>query len=163
MWLPKKPMRRWHYAHAVKDYLRDPAILEQLKAVSREEAARLAKELGLFDDDATTSWTHPSRDWFMQTDGKVITPLYRSKTGQAVDKETGEVRQVRLDPDAKEHTVGGGNQRFGTKFAIVSARNDQIRVSSITSTCHRRERAARQGRRCAASSAWPRYFPVRTA
>ena len=128
MWLPKKPMRRWHYAHALT-YLRDPSILEELKAGSREEAAKLAKELGLFDEESSTSWTHPSRDRFLQTDGKVIRPMYKGKRGQTVeDRESGEVRQVRFDPDAKLHIVGGGDQRFGTKFAIVSARTDELRV-----------------------------------
>jgi hypothetical protein len=45
-----------------------------------------------------------------------------------VDEETGEIRRVRFDPDAKRHTVGGGEKRFGTKFAIVSARTDKLRV-----------------------------------
>ena len=128
MWLPKQPMRRWHYAHAVRNYLRKPAIIEELKAVSREQAAKLAKELGLFGENEATSWTHPSRDRFLQTDGKVVAPLYKAASGEVQDEETGEIKKVRFDPDAKLHTVGGGDHRFGTKFAIVSARTDQLRV-----------------------------------
>ena len=128
MWLPKRPMRRWHYAHALS-YLRDADVLEQLKAVSRQEAANLAKGFGMFDEDAPTSWTHPDPDRFLQADGKVIKPLYKAKAGQRlVDQETGEVRDVRFDPDAHLHVVGGGDKMFGTKFAVVSARNEHLRV-----------------------------------
>lgn len=127
-WLPKKPMRRWHYNHAVKDYLRNPAILDRLKAVSRMQAATLAKELALFDEQGRASWTHPNRNRFMQMDGKVVKPLYKSTTGEKVDTQTGEITKIRFDPDAELHTVGGGSQRFGTKFAITSARTDDLRV-----------------------------------
>lgn len=99
-----------------------------MKSVSRAQAAKLAKELGLFDEEGATSWTHPSRDRFLQTDGKVITPLYKATSADLLDEKTGEIKKVRFDPDAKRHTVGGGEKRFGTKFAIVSARTDQLRV-----------------------------------
>ncbi len=128
MWLPKAPMRRWHYAHACT-YLRDPAILAQLKTTYREEARKLAVELGLFGEDAPISWTHPEPGPFMQADGKVITPLYRGRRGKTVaNKETGEIREVRFDPDASLHTEGGGNAVFGNKFVIVSARTEHDRV-----------------------------------
>ncbi len=128
LWLPANPMRRWHYAHACT-YLRDPVILQAMKDVQREEACKLAIELGLFGEAGTVSWTHPDPNRYMQADGKVITPMYRGKRGQQiVDRATGEIRAVRFDPDATRHTEGGGNSVIGNKYVIVSARNEYERV-----------------------------------
>jgi hypothetical protein len=128
MWLPAKPMRRHHYTHALT-YIREPEILEQMKLLEREQAIKLAIMIGLFDEGSPASWTHPSRDKFLQADGKVVAPIYKARRGTTVtDRETGEIRHVRSDPDATMHTVGGGDHRFGTKFAIVSARTQHQRV-----------------------------------
>jgi hypothetical protein len=127
LWLPAQPMARHHYQHALR-YLRDPALLIELKERFGEEAAALAKELGLFSEDTPMSWTHLDRDRFGQADGKVIDPRYRSKTGTTINKVTGEIREVRFESDAGLHTEGGGNKEFGTKFVIVSARTKYDRV-----------------------------------
>lgn len=128
MWLPPRPMRRWHYTHACK-YLRDQAVLSAMKDIHRVEAGKLALELGLFGASGEMSWTHPSPDRFMQADGKVITPLFKAKPGkEVIDRVTGEIRSVRSDPDASLHTEGGGNAAFGNKVVVVAARNEHDRV-----------------------------------
>jgi hypothetical protein len=121
MWLPKKPMRRWHYQRALL-YIRGPKILDKLKATGGMEAAKVAAELGLFDPDRPIPWTNPDSDGFFRGDGTVIPPMYRSKDGRKLDRATGEVRPVRHDPDASLHTVGGGTQVFGNNFVLFSAR-----------------------------------------
>lgn len=73
--------------------------------------------------------THPDPNRFIQADGKVITPLYKAKRGQeVVDRQTGEMRPVRFDPDATLHIEGGGIAAFGNKSVIASARNEHDRV-----------------------------------
>jgi hypothetical protein len=120
MWLPTKPMRRWHYQHALV-YLRDPRILEELKTVGSREAVELAMELGLFDPNRPIFWTNPDPDCFLRGDGTVLPPMYRSKDGKRLDRATGEVRQVRYDRDASLHTVGGGTKVFGINHVLFSA------------------------------------------
>ena len=127
MWLPKRPMRRHHYTHALT-YLRDPEILRLMKATHRRDSAALAVEMGMLAE-GPTSWTHPDPNRFLQADGKVITPLYKAHRGKkVVDPTTGEVRQVRFDPDATLHIEGGGKSAFGNKFVLVAARNRHERL-----------------------------------
>jgi hypothetical protein len=62
-------------------------------------------------------------------DGKVIEPLFKGKRNETrVDRRTGEIVPVRCDPDASNHVEGDGEEVYGTKFLIVSARNPEHRV-----------------------------------
>jgi hypothetical protein len=125
--LPRKPMRRHHYLYIRNRYLTDPAILEQLGDIHRRAAARQALQLGLLDINATGSWTHPSLDRLLYGDGKVITPLYRAKPGDArVDHHTGEIRSLRAEADAALHFEGTGETAWGTKFVLLAARGTTV-------------------------------------
>lgn len=42
-----------------------------------------------------------------------------------MNKETGEIREKRVDPDADLHVTGGGERVFGTKFVLTSTRGDE--------------------------------------
>ena len=129
MWLPARPMTRWHYAYAKKRYLLNPSLLEDLKEGSMGLAAELARELGLFAEDSKMSWKHLDLNRMTQSDGKVIDPRYRAKRGATTkNRATGEVREVRADPDAAFHTEGGGRAAYGNKFVILSARTERYRV-----------------------------------
>ena len=125
--LPRRPMRRHHYLYIRNRYLTDPEILEQLGEVHRRVAARQALQLGLLDIDAAGSWTHPSLDRLLYGDGKVITPLFRAKPGEArVDRETGEIRPLRAEHDAALHFEGTGETAWGTKFVLLAARGTAV-------------------------------------
>jgi hypothetical protein len=126
-WLPRAPMRRHHYLYARNRYLTNPVVLEQLTALHRELAAAQARELGLLDPDGAGSWTHPDLSRMIHADGKVITPLVRARPGDTIlDKQTGELRELRADPDGGLHVEGDGNMAWGTKFVLVAARNHDV-------------------------------------
>ncbi len=59
---------------------------------------------------------------------KWITPLFRAKPGdERVDKQTGEIKQRRAEPDAALHFEGDGEAAWGTKFVTVAARSEHKR------------------------------------
>ncbi len=89
MRLPSKPMRRHHYLYGRNRYLSNPAVLEGLAKLHRKLAARQARELGLMDPAGPGSWTHPHLSRRLYSDGKVITPLYKTRPGdERVDRKT---------------------------------------------------------------------------
>jgi hypothetical protein len=126
-WLPETPMRRYHYLYARNRYFTTPAVLEQLTALHRELAATQARELGLLDPAGAGSWTHPDLSRMIHADGKVMTPLFRARPGDTIlDKSTGELRELRADPDGGLHVEGDGQHAWGTKFVLVAARNHDV-------------------------------------
>src|SRR2546421_4850607 len=87
-----------------------------------------ARELGLMDPEGPGSWTHPDLSRMLYSDGKVITPLYKTRPGDEwVDKNTGEIKQRRYEPDADLHFEGTGETAYGTKLVMVAARSEEIR------------------------------------
>lgn len=128
MHLSNKPMRRHHYLYGRTRYLARPDVLEAIAGLHRELAAEQARELGLLDVDGPGSWTHPHLSRMLYADGKVITPLFKGKAGETrVDRTTGEIKQVRHEPDADLHFEGTGEVAFGTKFVVVAARSPKER------------------------------------
>lgn len=127
--LPKHPMRRHHYTYVRDRYLTDPRILEELGRLHRELAVAQAKEIGLMDPDGPGSITHPHLSRMLHADGKVLAPLFKGKPGDVrVDRETGEIRQVRVESDAALHFEGDGEAAWGTKFVLVAARSEVGRI-----------------------------------
>ncbi|HWD70987.1 MAG TPA: hypothetical protein VG779_00540 [Actinomycetota bacterium] len=129
MRLPSRPMRRHHYLYGRNRYLSNPAVLEGLAALHRQLAASQARELGLMDPEGPGSWTHPDLSRMLYSDGKVITPLYKTRPGDEwVDKKTGEIKERRYDPDADLHFEGTGETAYGTKFVLTAhTRSEEIR------------------------------------
>ena len=126
--LPRKPMRRHHYLYGRNRYLARPDVLEGITELHRAIAAEQAKELGLLDPGGPGSWTHPHLSRLLYADGKVITPLFKGKPGETrTNKETGEIKQVRYEPDADLHFEGDGEVAYGTKFVVVAARSAEQR------------------------------------
>lgn len=124
MWLkPSRPMRRYHYSYLRNRYLVDDLVLPDLLDRLRRLATEHAKELGMCDPGGDGSLTHPSLDRVLYADGKVVTPLYKAKPGTTrVDRATGEIREVRSDPDAHLHITGSGEMAYGNKFVLVNCR-----------------------------------------
>jgi hypothetical protein len=90
-----------------------------------------ARELGLVDPSGPGSSTHPHLSRMLYADGKVITPLFKGRLGQTrTDKATGEIKQVRFEPDADLPFEGDGELAYGTKF-VVAARSGEARGRMI--------------------------------
>jgi hypothetical protein len=63
----------------------------------------------------------------LYADGKVLTPLFRAHPGDTkLDKKTGEVRELRAEPDGALHFEGTGETAWGTKWVLVAARTNDI-------------------------------------
>ncbi len=132
MRLPGKPMRRHHYLYVRNRYLTDLAVLKRIAALHRETSCKQARELGLVDPEGRGSFTHPHLSRMLYADGKVITPLFKGRLGQTrTDNATGEIKQVRFEPDADLHFEGDGELAYGTKFVVVAARSGQARSRMI--------------------------------
>ncbi|MBA3553058.1 MAG: hypothetical protein H0W27_09350 [Actinobacteria bacterium] len=61
----------------------------------------------------------------LHADGKVLTPLFKAKPGERkVDRTTGEIRELKAEPDGSLHFEGDGETAWGTKFVLVAARTE---------------------------------------
>ena len=121
-------MRRHHYLYVRNRYLTDPAVLKRIAALHRATSCEQARELGLVDPEGAGSFTHPHLSRMLYADGKVITPLFKGRLGETrTDKATGEIKQVRYEPDADLHFEGDGELAYGTKFVVVAARSGKTR------------------------------------
>jgi len=126
-WLPNRPMRRYHYAYARDRYIVAPEVWKAIEETFESIATRQAVELGLCDPQAHGSLTHPSLDRMLYADGKVVTPLYKAKPGTLkMDRSTGEVREMRSDPDGHLHITGSGEPAWGIKFVLVAGRTRDV-------------------------------------
>lgn len=137
MWPADSAPKRHHWQHA-KKRLSGPQLICVRDAFELLAAAQAA-EVGI--GKGSGSLTHPSLDNALQSDGKVITPLYRAKPGTPVaDRETGEVlRYKRYEPDAKLHHTGAGDA-YGVKFVITAGRISRWHGRVITSVDHVHQR-----------------------
>ncbi len=125
--LPERPMRRHHYVYVRDRYLTDDDTWAQLRTEFAEGSARQAvDDLGMCRSDGPGSLTHPDLSRMLYADGKVVTPLYKAKRGQKrVDRRTGEISELRADPDAHLHITGGGEPAYGNKFIMLSCRTPE--------------------------------------
>jgi hypothetical protein len=128
MHLPAEPIKRHHYVYGRNRYLTKPEVLAELGRLHREIAVRQARELGLLDPDGPGSWTHPHPSRLLHADGKVLSALFKTKPGETrVDTRTGEIRELRHEPDADLHFEGDGEVAWGVKFVLVAARTEDER------------------------------------
>jgi len=73
----------------------------------------------------------------LYADGKVIAPLYKAAPGTTkVDKETGEIREVRYESDAALHFQGDGESAWGVKFVITAVRTNDVNGRIILDARH---------------------------
>jgi hypothetical protein len=128
MLLRAEPMKRHHYIYGRNRYLTDPRVTAGLLELHRRLATEQARELGLLDSQGPGSWTHPDLSRLLYADGKVLTPLFRAKPGEkTADRQTGEIRSLKHEPDAGLHFEGDGEAAWGTKFVLVAARTEDER------------------------------------
>jgi hypothetical protein len=109
-------------------YLAADETMGRSLEIHTEVAIRKAREAGCLDPNGGGSPTHPKISRTIYGDGKNIDALYGAEPGtKKLDTETGEVREVRFDPDAAWHTEGGGDKVWGLKYATASVRCDEGR------------------------------------
>ncbi|MDX6584612.1 MAG: hypothetical protein QOI10_3796 [Solirubrobacterales bacterium] len=127
-WLPEAPIRRHHYTYARNRYLEKPGVWQQIKGAFEERAAvQAVAEMGLCDPDGPGSLTHPDLSRMLYADGKVVTPLFKAKPGtMKTDRDTGELREARSDPDGHLHITGSGEPAWGVKFVLAACRTDGV-------------------------------------
>lgn len=125
--LPERPPRRQDFEYIRDRYLATDEGVRRALETHTKLAAEQAVRAGNFAP-SEGSLTHPAVTRTLYGDGKTITPLYRAKSGATrIDRKTGEVRNVRYDPDAGWHTEGGGESVYGVKFALLSTRRSEGR------------------------------------
>lgn len=67
----------------------------------------------------------------------MVAPLYKAKPGTTkVDKETGEIRNVRFEADADLHMQGDGEMAYGVKFVITAVRSQHVNERIIVDARH---------------------------
>ena len=133
--LPDRPMRKHHHRYLRDRYLTDPSVLASLGDRHRRIAVDQARSLGLLDPHGGGSYTHPDLTRMLYADGKVITPLFKARPeDRKVNKQTGEIRIPRHEPDGHLHFQGDGEAAFGIKFVIVAVRSPHHRGRIIVDT-----------------------------
>ncbi|NED11810.1 hypothetical protein G3I33_09930 [Streptomyces sp. SID9124] len=68
------------------------------------------------------SWIYPEREQVLHGDATVACPPSDHTETETHDKETGEIRTHRVDPDASHTTEGGGRKVYGNKFLSFAVR-----------------------------------------
>jgi hypothetical protein len=137
MWLPARRYKRHHYMYGRTRYLANPIVLAKIQALHSQLAAEQARELGLLREDGDGTFTHPSLDRLLYSDGKVVAPLYKAKPGDVkVDRETGEIKSLQYEADAALHFQGDGEMAWGTKFVITAVRSTDVHGRIIIDTRH---------------------------
>jgi hypothetical protein len=130
--LPEKAPRRTWWVRRRK-WIRQHAQAE-LDEAHRRIAAAIRQEILENSPSPRGTRSRPEPADFVYADGKVITPLLKQPAGSTrdveyLDTETGEItveeRPVRVDPDAKTHTVGDGTQVHGSKFLHIDWRGNR--------------------------------------
>lgn len=81
----------------------------------REQGIRLSLEDNRF---SRANKIHSKKNQIVG-DGTVLKAATSHRGGEVVDFATGEIRARRTDSLSQEHTEGGGDQTYGTKFALI--------------------------------------------
>jgi hypothetical protein len=138
MWLPPdRQLRSFHWRYFRDAYLTGSDEFEALRAVHEEVSIEQAIEMHLCDPNGPGSVNHPDPTRIVFGDGKVIAPLYKAKPATEIrDKVTGEIRQVRADPDAELHVTGSGEPAWGTKTVLVAVRGEDVHQRMILTFGH---------------------------
>lgn len=100
----------------------DPLRLKLVSAAFTREATALARRMGMLDP-ALSSLSDPNPLNWVSGDGTVLPSRFRNGPGvMQVDRETGELSEVRHDIDAGLQVTGDGRNVTGTKFSLVHIR-----------------------------------------
>jgi hypothetical protein len=107
----QEPIRAFHYRYAARTWLNE--VREDLKEAFRDGAAELAQQLGQCTVDGPSTPNRPQLCGATKWDGHVMKPLHTRR--KLVDKETGEITEVKGDADADDFKTGTG-WKHGLEF-----------------------------------------------
>lgn len=120
-----QPVTRFQYAHFRDQHCLDDKTLETLLMIALVDAASQAQGMGQLVRDCGGSVTHPSPARIASGDGTVLPPRYRGVPGDLqLNDATGELEQVRHDPDCDWYTTGDKRRVRGHSFVLLETRNE---------------------------------------
>lgn len=93
-----------------------------LRDTSRTKWIQQALDHGMLSVTTRGSWIYPAREQVIHGDATVAHPPSDQTQAEIIDKETGEIRRHRVDPDASYTTEGGGRRVYGNKFLSIAVR-----------------------------------------
>ena len=101
LWLPEKPPTRSQVRYWLRTRLDDDASVDAFAEAVEEISIEIANliEIGKPSRD---SITHPGIEHGLIGDATYLRGMYDTSFDDAVDKETGEFRTLRFDPDARK-------------------------------------------------------------
>ncbi|WP_066947727.1 hypothetical protein [Streptomyces lushanensis] len=135
--LPLNAPTRGQYDYAVKTLL-VPSI-DALEEEFRRYAAQQALEQCLFPASAPKTWSRPQRRQLLVGDATVPKAPSKARKQETVDPVTGELRNHRVDPAARDYYENGEKAKRpvrGTKWFFGSGRGDGYWTRVILTFAH---------------------------
>ena len=128
---PVEPPSRNQFNYALKHHL--PAHTSMITGLIRERSRLLAASLNLGSEHSPGSLTRPTTERVAYGDVTVMTARSKTlpKNATTIDKNTGEIRRHRYDPDIGLHTTGGGTIVPGLPYAFTHLRGAQRNLQVI--------------------------------
>ena len=121
-------LSQWNYAF--RHYLK--AVVPQARDLSRDAWIQQAIDAGMMAKNRNRgTWIRPERDQVIHGDATVAKPPSMKTHPTSEDKETGEIRIHRVDPDATMQTEGGGRRVYGNKMLSIAIRAADLPHSRI--------------------------------
>ncbi len=128
LWLPEKPPTRSQLRYWLDTRLIDDYSLAIFKRALEDVAVQISALLGI-GKQHRDSVSHPTLDVGFTGDATYLRGMYNTSYDEAIDKETGEFRTQRFDPDAKKIQQDKGYP--GYRMTHVSAHNGHDREELV--------------------------------
>jgi hypothetical protein len=128
LWLPDKPPSRSQLRYWLDSRLIEDDELDSFEQLLEDIAVMISDPLGI-GKPGRDSITHPGLDVGFNGDATFLRGMYNTSFDDAIDKETGEFRTRRLDPDAKKIQQDKGYP--GYRMTHVAAHNGHDREQLV--------------------------------
>lgn len=132
-----KPITRFQYARFRNQHCLDDETFETLLLIAMIDASSQAQRMGQLVEECGGSLTHPSPARIASGDGTVLPPRYRAVPGDLqLNPDTGELEQIRHDPDCGWYTTGDKRRVRGHNFVLLETRSDHEDERVLLSVRH---------------------------
>lgn len=128
LWLPDKPPTRSQLRYWLDTRLTDDTSIDLFAHALETVAVEISPLLGI-GTPSRDSITHPTLNVGFTGDATYLRGMYNTSHDEAIDKETGEFRTRRFDPDAKKIQQDKGYP--GYRMTHVSAHNGHDREELV--------------------------------
>lgn len=120
-----KPVTRYQYAHFRNRHCLDDSTFQILLLMAEADACAQAQAMGQLVASNGGSVTRPSPLRICSGDGTVLTPRYSAAPGDLqLNPVTGELEQIRHDPDAAWYETGDGRRVRGHNIVLLESRSE---------------------------------------